>query len=113
MRHRVTISTRRMIAAHLDEGEDGIECVLEREPLNLHDENAIKVIITNGPYDDFHLGYIAKEVAAKLAPKLDAGKALFVYSEIEEMDAQEGTATLLLTLKTHGKAIPRKSKKKT
>lgn len=45
---------------------------LEREPENPYDENAIKVL-----YDldgeSLHIGYIAKEDAAFIAPHLDEG----------------------------------------
>lgn len=45
-----------------DIGED-VDVLLVREPANPYDNNAIKVYIP--------IGYIKKEQAAKLAPKLD------------------------------------------
>jgi hypothetical protein len=48
---------------------DGEELTLEREPDNAHDSNAIMVLAA----DETHLGYIAKEVAAELAPWMDKG----------------------------------------
>ena len=42
---------------------------LVREPDNPHDSNAIRVRI--GPY---HLGYVSKNIAKKLAPKMDSGR---------------------------------------
>jgi hypothetical protein len=42
--------------------------LLVREPLNEHDPNAIAVHIRQG-----HIGYVAKEYAAEIAPFLDSG----------------------------------------
>lgn len=47
--------------------EDGAALLLEREPTNAHDDNAIKVCHPEGEF----LGYVAKEVAADLAPWMD------------------------------------------
>ena len=44
---------------------------LEREPYNPEDRNAIKVLHLGR-----HLGYIGREDAQALAPKLDAGEVL-------------------------------------
>ena len=55
------------IAQNLIEGQ---ELVLQREPSNAFDENAIAVL---DPETQIHIGYVAKEVAADLAPEMDAG----------------------------------------
>lgn len=47
--------------------------VLEREPDNKHDENAIKIHI-----DEIFVGYLAKEIAEFIAPKIDAGETFNV-----------------------------------
>jgi len=51
--------------------EDSI-LLLEREPENAYDPNAIKVLFA---LDDraVHLGYIAREDAAYIAPQMDEG----------------------------------------
>ena len=49
-----------------------------REPENPHDPNAIRVAL----FGEFFLGYIPKDVAAQLAPLMDAGRvfdAEYVY----------------------------------
>lgn len=52
--------------------QPGDTLLLEREPDNEYDENAIKVLT---PGDDgFHLAYVNKETAAWLAPEMDEGK---------------------------------------
>lgn len=45
--------------------------MIEREPTNAFDPNAIKVCAPEG---DLHLGYVAKEVAVELAPLMDEGR---------------------------------------
>lgn len=45
--------------------------ILQREPDNQFDPNAIQVI---EPESEMHLGYVAKEVAAELAPLMDEGE---------------------------------------
>jgi hypothetical protein len=44
------------------------ELILEREPSNPRDPNAIKVI-----FKGFHLGYVQKEVALILSKRMDEG----------------------------------------
>jgi hypothetical protein len=48
-------------------GED-LPAILEREPGNPHDSNAIKVMSGGS-----HIGYIPKEIAADLAVTMDSG----------------------------------------
>lgn len=45
-----------------------VELQLEREPENQYDIYAIKVL-----YENQHIGYIEKDVAAFLAPEMDEG----------------------------------------
>ena len=60
----VTYEGRQSIIAHLHIGE---KVQLVREPNNLYDQNAIKVVRTNGQC----IGFINKSLAAHLAPQLD------------------------------------------
>ena len=50
--------------------KEGAWLKLEREPKNIHDNWAIKVLSFDGKH---HIGYIKKEEAAKLAPFMDLG----------------------------------------
>lgn len=45
--------------------------LIEREPTNAYDPNAIKVLSPDG---NLHLGYVAKEVAIEIAPLMDEGR---------------------------------------
>ena len=62
-------------AAHHDEVlqgdavQPGAALRLERDPGNEHDPNAIRVLLGRG-----QLGWVPRELAAELAPKLDAGE---------------------------------------
>ena len=46
-----------------------IKAVLRRDPANPHDSNAVAVLV-----DGDHLGHIPANMAARLAPLLDAGE---------------------------------------
>lgn len=50
---------------------EGDSLILRREPGNQYDFNAIMVL---QPESEIHLGYVAKEVAAELAPMMDEGR---------------------------------------
>lgn len=55
---------------------EGDPLLIEREPENAFDPNAIKVL---SPERSLHIGYVAKEVAVELAPLMDEGR-FFVCS---------------------------------
>lgn len=108
MKYRCAVSTRRMIQAHVE--DETVECLLLRDPENPHDENAVKVLIENAPYTGFHIGFVPKDIAAKLAPLLDDADVTVAACIITEMDAVGATATLSLSLKTPVQAKKKKSK---
>ena len=64
-------------AAHHDDvlqteaAEPGSTVTLRRDPYNEHDPNAIAVVAGDGG----QLGWVPRDLAAELAPKLDAGEA--------------------------------------
>lgn len=56
--------------------EEGTELILNREPNNPYDRNAVAVLTVDGD----HLGYLPKDtVACKLAPKMDNGERYVAY----------------------------------
>lgn len=61
----ITFDDRQVVAAHLWLGE---EVWLLREPKNRFDRNAIRIMRQNGR----QLGYLNRELAQQLAPRLDA-----------------------------------------
>ena len=66
-------------AQTLAEG-DGL--LLERDPGNQFDANAIKVLSPDGVH---WIGFVAKEVAVELAPEMDAGKHFLCYVDSNMM----------------------------
>ena len=60
----------------MDAGE---QILVEREPTNPVDKNAIKVIVDD---DDFNgwFGYVGREYAAEIAPWMDRGVVFMVYT---------------------------------
>jgi hypothetical protein len=52
-----------------DAAQPGAELRLERDPSNEHDPNAVRVLV-----EGEQLGWVPRELAADLAPKLDAGE---------------------------------------
>lgn len=67
--------------------------LLVREPNNMYDENAIQVRISG----ETHLGYVPRDMAAALAPKLDSGDIQIVSVRVTEIDADTGVGELLVT----------------
>jgi hypothetical protein len=87
--HRVTLPTSKKIAAAVP-----ISAKLIREPDNKHDENAIKIVLTEAPFKTMHLGYLPRGMAEKLAPRVDAGRIRFVDAAVIEVDPELGTGTV-------------------
>lgn len=71
---------------------------LQREPDNEHDENAIMVLIDGDrkltKLKGKHLGYLRRQSAALIAPKLDAGTIEPVKLWVTDVDIDEGEATI-------------------
>lgn len=80
------------------------QMILEREPDNQYDENAISVRLPNKvdiEGHDNHLGYIRRDSAALLAPKIDAGELQIIGATLTELRAETDFAegSLLVTFK--------------
>jgi len=65
----------RVTPAKMEEmsGETPLKAELVREPDNSHDPNAVAVHLIEKPYMNFHIGYLSREVAKEVAPRLDKG----------------------------------------
>jgi len=56
---------------------DGAGLVLERQPENRFDPNAIAVLYDSADLDEYkQIGYLSRDLATKLAPKMDAGQVI-------------------------------------
>lgn len=84
LRYRVTAATMRTMS-----DVTPLNARLEREPDNLYDKNAVKVIICDKPWDDFHVGYLDKVVAKEIAPKLDKGTLEITKARVLSIDPEE------------------------
>ncbi len=70
-------TNRAQIIANLDEDD---EIILERDPQNQYDSNAIKVCV-NKDGKIQQIGFIEKNLASKLSPKMRRGAKFDVYIE--------------------------------
>jgi hypothetical protein len=95
MQYRLSSSTRRLIAMQMLP----LRVRLVREPENEHDENAIAVFGYEGSFKRMHLGYVGRETAAVLAPKIDDGELVFVEARLVECDSREATGEMKVTWK--------------
>ena len=109
IKYRVSVSTRNALA--LDVKREKRRVYLEREPDNPVDENAVKVFMDEKPYTGLHLGYVKKDIAALLAPVLDAGVPV-ITAYLLDMDVKDGSGEIVVTLKTPVQAKKKVPKKK-
>jgi hypothetical protein len=83
-------------ALQSDEAEPGRPLELRRDPDNPHDSNAIAVYA-----GDEQVGWVPRELAAELAPELDAGKpwsaVVLREQRASPRDARTGLTMLLAT----------------
>ena len=66
----------------------GATVLLRRDPANEHDPNAIVVGV-----GDLHLGFVPRDLAAELAPKLDAGEEWSAVILREQRDSPRDPRT--------------------
>jgi hypothetical protein len=81
-----------------------LQCKLEREPDNPADRNAVKVIVVEKPWKNTHVGYVARIVAAKIAPRMDSGNFAWTDVWLVEIDDEAGTGELLLRKRAKAKS---------
>ena len=62
---------------------------LRREPNNRADSNAIKVLLPAGVLGGVHIGYLHRETAALLAPKLDDKTLAVKEATLESVDGED------------------------
>lgn len=102
MQHRLTRSSLRVMRDRLP-----LNARLVREKKNEHDENAIMVVANEEPWT-MHVGYLTRQVAAELAPRLDSRKLQIVSVLITEVVPHEGTGTVLVKTKRKSGSTKRK-----
>ncbi len=71
------------------------EVVLKREPDNQYDPNAIKVIMGE-IRPGMHIGYVSRDLAARLAEMIDSEEIRITAVAVTEIDAETGSAQMLV-----------------
>ena len=100
MNYRVGIQLQSELAEHTP-----LAIRLEREPGNTHDPNAVKVILTE-IRPDMHIGYIARDVAARLAPLVDSGRIGIEAAAVTEIDGENGSGTVIISYRKNISSTP-------
>ena len=96
MQYRITRSTIHQLQIYCP-----IPVVLEREPENFHDENAIKVSIAKDadvPFHGIQLGYVRRQTAEVLSLAWDAGKLELHEAWLTKLDAETGEGRMWVRL---------------
>jgi hypothetical protein len=60
----------------------------------MHDHNAIKVIVTEEPFQGFHIGYIRRQIAEIYAPLLDDGRLTVDEAWLIDVNPDRGEAEI-------------------
>ena len=94
--HRITKPTLRSLAMSTP-----FPIEFKREPQNIHDENAIAVSTSDRTMEfQGQVGYLRRQVAAELAPAMDAGELEITDGWIMDIDSEGGTAEAKLMIRT-------------
>lgn len=89
MRHRITPATMR----EMDE-ICPLKVTLKREPENHHDTNAIAIVCDENPWKGMQVGYIGRQVAEEIAPRLDRKRVEVTEAYLTGVDADSGIGDL-------------------
>ena len=102
MRHRVTLPTLREM-----QKLSPLKIRFRREPQNLHDENAIQVVVDEKPWKGLHVGFIPRQTASELAPRIDDGEIELLDGLLISIDDEAGTGEMAVNFKRPSKASHR------
>lgn len=91
LRHRVTPSTLREMSSLAP-----LKIHLRRDHDNHHDENAVAVICDEKPWKGMHIGYVPRQTAAELAPRIDSGKITFTGGYLNTVDDESGIGEMVV-----------------
>ena len=96
----ITFNNRQALIKELYIGQ---KLILEREPYNKHDSNAIKVCIDSSR----QLGYIPKETAEKIAKRMDNGEKYEaeISSITGECNQYQGVNVLIKNIDDNNKTL--------
>lgn len=109
LRFRFKEGERRALAKMVDKRGPITGIRLVREPDNKYDENAIRVYLPERIMGGNQLGYLHRQTAELLAPKLDSGSLVVKTAELTELNVADGysTGTLIVTFQDKPKGRDR------
>jgi HIRAN domain len=95
LQYRTTKEARRHLATKVP-----FSVIFKREKKNEYDPNAIAVFVAQGNFlAGQHIGYLRKEVAAVISPKVDAKEIhLPAFGIVDAMNVDHGTAEVRMAL---------------
>jgi hypothetical protein len=96
------------------ESDGPIPIKLVREPFNVHDDNAIKVVILDGPYKGMHIGYLPRGIAKEYAQRIDEKRITIENASMPIVNDEDGDGEIVVTVvhtKKKSPATKRISKK--
>src|SRR5512146_2933617 len=91
MRHHVTPHTLREMSRLAP-----LMVTLKRDTENIHDENAIAVICNERPWKGMRVGYVPRQTAAEIAPRMDGGKIQFTGGYLNDVDDESGIGNMVV-----------------
>lgn len=95
MAYRLTADRREELAE-----EAPLKVQFAREPQNTQDENAVAIHLADYK-PGMHIGYVPKDVAARLAPLIDAGEIRFVEAWLLDMGERNGHIRIVFQRKSN------------
>ena len=101
MNHRLLPGKRRTLATYIETSP--LKCKLQREPDNIYDKNAIKVLVTDSRLNKsrLHIGYVRRGTAEVVAQGMDSGRLKVKSCHLTDVDVTHGSGSLTVVfLKT-------------
>lgn len=76
---------------------DKAPLMLEREPDNIHDENAVKILDDDRTFSaPFHLGYVPKYLAIRISPMMMPDTGVVVHCSKMDSDASKNSIKIVI-----------------
>lgn len=113
LRFRWKRDARRAFAGMVEQRGQITGVRIVREPENQHDENAIAVFLPQRIAGGKQLGYLHRETAAILAPKMDEGLLKVVKAELLSLNQRDDYNTGDLLVRFQDMSPKRSVKRKT
>ncbi len=100
MNYRLGIQLQEELADHVP-----FAVRLERESENRFDPNALKVVAME-VRPDMHIGYVSRDVAARLAPLMDSGRIVIEAAAVTDIAEENGSGTVIVSYRRNISSTP-------